>query len=51
MHAKRITGIDMTNAFLEHLVGSEVASTIRGVVEVSIRKDDDDEFAAFHGLV
>jgi transcriptional regulator GlxA family with amidase domain len=44
-------GSDMAYAFLEHLVGHEVANAIRGVVEVSVRKQDDDEFAEFYGLV
>ena len=41
----------MAHAFLEQLVGTEVTTVIRGVVEASIRKEDDDEFAEFHGLV
>lgn len=41
----------MTNAFLTHLVGEEIAKQIRGIVELSEREQDDDEFAAFHGLV
>lgn len=40
----------MTHAFLNHLVGEEVTKTIRGIVEASVRKADDDEFADFHGL-
>lgn len=43
--------MDMANAFLIHLVGEEVARTIRGVIELSARNQDDDEFAAFYGLV
>ena len=41
----------MAGAFLEHLVGNEVATAIRGVVEASTRKDDEDEWAAYYGLV
>ncbi|KAF8591045.1 class I glutamine amidotransferase-like protein [Ramaria rubella] len=44
-------GMDMANAFLVHLVGHDIARRIRGVVELSSRDQDDDEFAAFHGLV
>ena len=41
----------MANAFLVHLVGEEIARTIRGIVELSARERDDDEFAEFYGLV
>ena len=41
----------MAYAFLEHLVGSEVANTVRGVVELSVKGRDEDEFAEVHGLV
>ncbi|KAH8079448.1 class I glutamine amidotransferase-like protein [Cristinia sonorae] len=44
-------GTDMASAFLEYLIGDEVASKIRGVVELSVKKEDDDEFAAFYGLI
>ena len=46
-----LTGIDMANAFLVHLVGEETARTIRGIVEASAREAGDDEFAEFYGLV
>ena len=49
--SNRGKGIDMASAFLEHLVGTEVATAIRGVVEASVKRDDEDEFAAFYGLV
>ena len=45
------TGADMANAFLVHLVGEDVAKVIRGIVELSVRASDDDEFAAYYGLV
>jgi hypothetical protein len=38
-------------AFLRHLVGDEVAEVVRGIVEIGVRGQDDDEFAAFHKLV
>ena len=41
----------MGYAFLEHLVGAELATTIRGIVELSLREEGDDEFAEFYGLV
>ena len=44
-------GGDMGFAFLQHLVGDEIANFIRGIVEVSIRSQDDDEFAEFYGLI
>ncbi|KAJ3528596.1 hypothetical protein NM688_g7977 [Phlebia brevispora] len=43
-------GTDMGYAFLDKMVGSQIANGIRGVVEVSIREADDDEFAEFYGL-
>jgi len=46
-----IAGCDMAGAFLEHLVGEEVTSKIRGIAELSVRKEDDDEFAAEFGLI
>ena len=44
-------GSDMGYAFLQHLVGNDIADFIRGIVEVSVRKQDDDEFAEYHGLL
>ncbi|EJD03102.1 uncharacterized protein FOMMEDRAFT_28685 [Fomitiporia mediterranea MF3/22] len=44
-------GADMANAFLVHLVGEDVAKTIRGVVELSARAEDEDEFASVYGLL
>ena len=41
----------MAHAFLEGLVGHKIAEEIRGIVELGIRKQGDDEFAGFHGLV
>ena len=41
----------MANAFLEYLIGQENASVIRGVVELSVRTREDDEFAEYYGLV
>ena len=41
----------MGYAFLELLIGAERATTIRGIIELSIKNQDDDEFAEFFGLV
>lgn len=41
----------MAFAFLESLVGTELATVFRGIVELSVKKEGDDEFAEFHGLV
>jgi len=43
-------GMDMTNAFLTHLVGNETATMIRNIIELRVVDQDDDEFAAVHGL-
>lgn len=44
------SGADMGYAFLKHLIGDEVANKIRGIVEMTEHKQDDDEFAAMYGL-
>ena len=44
-------GQDMSVAFFEYLNGKELATWVRGIVEVSERAQDDDEFADFYGLV
>ncbi|KAI0072435.1 class I glutamine amidotransferase-like protein [Panus rudis PR-1116 ss-1] len=44
-------GIDMASAFLDELVGQDIAQDIRGIVEVSARDQGDDEFADFYGLL
>lgn len=41
----------MANAWLEHIAGREVAETLRGVIEVAARGEEDDEFAEIFGLV
>lgn len=47
----RKQGMDMTAAFVEHLSGKEVSEFIRARIELSCRDQDNDEFAAVHGLV
>ncbi len=46
-----VQGADMAYAFLVQLVGQDLANFVRGIVELSIHKEDDDEFAEFYGLV
>ena len=41
----------MAVAFLEVLVGKEFAESSRVGLELSARGQEDDEFAAIHGLV
>jgi hypothetical protein len=41
----------MAAAFIEHLAGKEQSDKIRGVIELSVKGADDDEFAEWHGLV
>jgi hypothetical protein len=43
-------GIDMAIAFVTFLVGPKIAMTIRSIDEVSIRDQDDDEWAEHFGL-
>lgn len=40
----------MAYAFLIHLVGKEYAEFNRSIMEFSARDEEDDEFAAIHGL-
>jgi hypothetical protein len=47
----RNTGLDMTNAFMVHLVGEEIAAIMRAGMELRVAGQDDDEFAVIHGLV
>lgn len=42
--------MDLANAFLQHLVGEKIAQRIRGIMELSSKKEGDDEFAEFWGL-
>ncbi|KAH7101525.1 transcriptional regulator [Auriculariales sp. MPI-PUGE-AT-0066] len=44
-------GIDMTVAWLEHVVGTQLTLEIRAVVEYTKAEQDNDEWAAYHGLV
>ena len=41
----------MAISFIEHLVGKKITEHIRGIVELSERKEDDDEFAEMYGLL
>jgi len=44
-------GSDMALAFVYHLAGPQVARVIRGQVELVELTQEDDPFAAFHGLI
>ncbi|EKM54248.1 uncharacterized protein PHACADRAFT_257967 [Phanerochaete carnosa HHB-10118-sp] len=44
-------GTDMAYAFLEHLVGSEVSSVVRNIIELPVRSQEDDEFAEHYKLL
>ena len=41
----------MALAFVSHLAGPQVARVIRGQMELVEVTQEDDSFAAFHGLV
>lgn len=41
----------MAAAFIEHLAGKEQSDRIRGIIELSVKGPDEDEFAEWHGLV
>jgi hypothetical protein len=42
-------GTDMAAAFCEYLVGKDLTMAIRAMVELSVRGQDDDEWAAYYG--
>ncbi|KAF5383899.1 hypothetical protein D9757_007366 [Collybiopsis confluens] len=44
-------GMDLANAFLGYLAGPETAKQFGAVVEMSVKEEGDDEFAAVNGLV
>lgn len=46
-----IAGTDMAAAFVEHLTNPEVATKMAAYMELSRRSADEDEFAAYHGLI
>ena len=41
----------MAAAFIEYLAGKEQSDRIRGIIELSVKGPDEDEFAKWHGLV
>ncbi|KAJ7050434.1 class I glutamine amidotransferase-like protein, partial [Mycena amicta] len=43
-------GSDMALAFVEHITNARVARTIRGAIEIAEVAQQEDPFAAFHGL-
>ncbi|KAJ6587197.1 class I glutamine amidotransferase-like protein [Mycena vulgaris] len=44
-------GMDLAGGFLDHLVGKELGLAMRSFIELSMKAEDDDEFAAYQGLV
>ncbi|KAJ7346926.1 class I glutamine amidotransferase-like protein [Mycena albidolilacea] len=44
-------GMDLAGGFLDHLVGPELGVAMRSFIELSVRAQDEDEFAAYHKLV
>jgi len=44
-------GMDMANAFMVHITNAEWAAKVRSVIELGVREEEDDEFAAIYGLV
>ncbi|KAJ6594198.1 class I glutamine amidotransferase-like protein [Mycena capillaripes] len=44
-------GMDLAGGFVDHLVGKELGLAMRSFIELSMKAEDDDEFAAYHGLV
>lgn len=45
------SGSDMALSFVDHLVGPQIARSIRGLHEISEHTQEEDPFAAIHGLV
>ncbi|KAJ6625892.1 class I glutamine amidotransferase-like protein [Mycena sp. CBHHK59/15] len=44
-------GMDLAGGFLDHLVGRELGFAMRAFIELSAKDENDDEFAAYRGLV
>ncbi|KAJ6499011.1 class I glutamine amidotransferase-like protein [Mycena sanguinolenta] len=44
-------GMDLGGGFLDHLVGKELGLAMRSFIELGMKEEDDDDFAAYHGLV
>ena len=42
--------MDMAYSFLVHLVGEDVARTIRNIIEFTPKSEGDDEFSEVYGL-
>jgi hypothetical protein len=41
----------MASAFIEHLMGEDIARHIRAMLELTVKGRDDDEFADYNKLV
>ncbi|KAJ7045807.1 class I glutamine amidotransferase-like protein [Mycena alexandri] len=44
-------GMDLAGGFLDHLAGKELGLAMRSFIELSMKTENDDEFAAYQGLV
>ncbi|KAJ7130855.1 class I glutamine amidotransferase-like protein [Mycena crocata] len=44
-------GMDLAGGFLDHLLGKEAGFAMRRFIELSMKAEDDDEFAGYEGLV
>ncbi|KAK7025065.1 DJ-1 protein-PfpI domain-containing protein [Favolaschia claudopus] len=44
-------GADMAGGFLDYLIGKDGGYRLRSFIELSMKTEEDDEFAAYHGLV
>ncbi|KAJ7747273.1 class I glutamine amidotransferase-like protein, partial [Mycena metata] len=44
-------GMDLAGGFLDHLVGEQLGLAMRSFIELSMKTENDDEFAAYQGLV
>ncbi|KAJ7935128.1 hypothetical protein B0H13DRAFT_2262280 [Mycena leptocephala] len=44
-------GMDLAGGFLDHLAGKELGLASRSFIELSMKAEDEDEFAAYHRLV
>ncbi len=42
--------MDLAGGFLDHLVGPELGLAMRSFIELSMKAQDDDEFAAYNML-
>ncbi|KAL4260408.1 Class I glutamine amidotransferase-like protein [Pleurotus pulmonarius] len=43
-------GMDMTSAFLDYLIGKELSTSLRGIIELTAKGESEDDFAVYYGL-